>query len=457
MLARSYGPRLDHNQENPTLGPSHHTLHPTKTPARAGKGAAGPAPVTGGKGVGTAKAGRVLGAKDRNGGKRDGGDPAGLLFPSKPSTSQAGPSCQPSTSNAFRTPAPLRKLRASVELRTPAPGARPVNAGPPPMLLAEPEPEADAEADEEEKEEEEESDREVEYAGPSARDFDEPFIPDHPVQDYKNAGFGAAFGGMHLGGLADFGEWEREDAAARGSFRAELEEEVAKPSSLNSLGTSPSTQPMFPVPPKRRAPLSSKPSNSSLACPAPGSHKRTPSGMSTASALGSVRKAASTASSGASSLRRPLAPSSSSSSASSTKRPLPATSSLRAAGAARPASSSSLASSKPSLSASSFRKPAPPSTTPASTSAARPKPKPLALSRPASAASLRSTGTGARTPVPAPPMSARAEREEHDAQERALGAFGVVDTAGADLEMDLGFGDAAMENEGAPFVLDLKL
>lgn len=67
MLARSHGPRLDHNQENPRLH---------KTPARVGKNAAaaplaGPAPVTGGKGVltQTARSGRVLGAKDRNQGK----------------------------------------------------------------------------------------------------------------------------------------------------------------------------------------------------------------------------------------------------------------------------------------------------------------------------------------------------------------------------------------------------
>lgn len=69
MLARSQGPRLDPNQENPHR-------QPHKTPARpalAGKNAttAGPAPVTGGKGVlgQTARTGRVLGAKDRNQGK----------------------------------------------------------------------------------------------------------------------------------------------------------------------------------------------------------------------------------------------------------------------------------------------------------------------------------------------------------------------------------------------------
>lgn len=76
MLARSHGPRLDHNAEN--AGP--HLHH--KTPARplAGKsgqgGGAGGAPVTGGKGalMTTARTGRVLGAKDRNLGK--GSDPA---------------------------------------------------------------------------------------------------------------------------------------------------------------------------------------------------------------------------------------------------------------------------------------------------------------------------------------------------------------------------------------------
>ncbi|PRQ76127.1 hypothetical protein AAT19DRAFT_13149 [Rhodotorula toruloides] len=70
MLARSQGPRLDPNQENP-----HRQPHRTPArPALTGKNTAtaGPAPVTGGKGVlgQTARTGRVLGAKDRNQGKQ---------------------------------------------------------------------------------------------------------------------------------------------------------------------------------------------------------------------------------------------------------------------------------------------------------------------------------------------------------------------------------------------------
>lgn len=171
----------------------------------------------------TAKSGRVLGAKDRNGGKNgqqgassrclspggafvergrararagvgglasecsmscsrlhetDGSpllaDPSTLLFPAKPgaSTSQAqpGPSCAPRpVQQQFKTPLPNKTLRPAQELRTPATALRPRHA--PALMLGSPDVSMDVDVEQDQHEPQEEEDREVEYAGPSARDY----------------------------------------------------------------------------------------------------------------------------------------------------------------------------------------------------------------------------------------------------------------------------------------------
>ncbi|BGP17110.1 hypothetical protein JCM10213_003889 [Rhodosporidiobolus nylandii] len=443
MLARSHGLRLDHNQENPGAAALHHHHLPAKTPARAGKGVAGPAPTTGGKALlNTGKGGRVLGAKDRNGGKRDANEPAALLFPGKPSTSQAG--CR-TPLQQFKTPAARKTLRPASEMVTPATGVRPKHA--PPLMLATPD--VSVEMDEQPQEEEEESDREVEYAGPSARDYDEPFIPDYPEPDYKTAGYGAALRGMSLAGYEDPAEWEARDAVERGMLKIELDDQIAKREGLDILSTSPTSQPLFPVPPKRRAPLSAKPVNGASALPASSSARgRVPSAASVSS-TGAARKPLGSTSS-TSSLRRPLASSSTAaSSALGAKRPAPSTSSLRA-NPTRPGSG--LSSTKPSLSsASTLRKPLSTASSASSSTLSRPRPRPtpLSLSRPTSSASLRST-TNASAAAAAARGAAKKEQQD---QERELGIFGVVDDEGESALLD--FGEHGGMEEG--FKLDLDL
>ncbi|GEM07999.1 hypothetical protein Rt10032_c04g2016 [Rhodotorula toruloides] len=264
MLARSQGPRLDPNQENP-----HRQTH--KTPARpalTGKNTAtaGPAPVTGGKGVltQTARTGRVLGAKDRNQGKQGNAPEPGLLFTGKPSTSaqnaKAGPSCQSlqrqqPPPQQFKTPLPNRSLRPLQDFKTPATALRPKHA--PSMLVASPDVSLEVDVEEEQKQLDEEEDREVEYAGGSSRDYDEPYIPDWDEPDYKTAGFGEAAVSMPLVPQIDLEEWFREDERARKAFKAELDPEIEKPLALQEDD---SPQPIFPLP-RCRQPLGVKSKN----------------------------------------------------------------------------------------------------------------------------------------------------------------------------------------------------
>ncbi|GAA5980886.1 hypothetical protein JCM11641_004755 [Rhodosporidiobolus odoratus] len=411
MLSRSHAPRLDHNQENP--GTSHHHL-PTKTPARAGKSAAGPAPLTGGKGLlSTAKTGRVLGTKDRNGGKRDANEPAALLFPGKP---QAGPSCAPT--QQFKTPAARKTLlRPAAEMMTPATGVRPKHA--PPLVLGTPSPDVSMKEDEHRPEEDEESDKEVEYAGPSARDYDEPFIPDHLEPNYKAAAFGEALRGLSLGVYDE--DWNKRDATDRDGFQVEMDDVLTEPEALEISGAAPTSQPIFPIPTKRRARLSAKPSNSSISSVNVAVCTKSAFNSANPSAASSTRKPLAASSS---SLRRPPSATSTSSTAQRNKRPASTTSSLRATPSMRPGSS--LSSTKSSLSSSILRKPSNVDSTLPSSTLSRPRPTPLAVSRTGSSASLR-TGSSLKSVSSASATGGgSADKKAHEERERALGVFGVL-------------------------------
>ncbi|GAA5890449.1 hypothetical protein JCM8208_004877 [Rhodotorula glutinis] len=462
MLGRSQSTRFDHNQENP-----HAHLH-HKTPARAGKGApsAGPAPVTGGKGVlqqQTAKSGRVLGAKDRNGGKNGQQDPSTLLFPAKPGAStsqaQAGPSYAPRpVQQQFKTPLPNKTLRPAQELRTPATALRPRHA--PALMLGSPGVSMDVDVEEDEQEPQEEEDREVEYAGPSARDYDEPYRPDFPVPDFKTAGFGAAVRSMPLVGMEDAADWAEQDALERSSFKAEFDEGVSEHTALSAAAA---PQPLFPAP-KRRAPLAAKPANtSSLGSSVNGRARGPAASLAGSSAAGSARKAPAGS---AFAPRRPLgAPTSATTpgSTASSKAPVrggtqppprlgPMTTKPGSSSATKATSSSSLGTSRPLLARA-------PSTSSSllGSSVARPRPPPLALplSRPASASSLRSANSTSAAPLSPAQVAARRKADEQ-AAERELGAFGLVDDDGVDLAVDAGafqFGD----EESFKLDLDLEL
>ncbi|ORY89674.1 hypothetical protein BCR35DRAFT_300085 [Leucosporidium creatinivorum] len=249
MLSRSQRSNL--NQENPQLRPHSNSLHPTKTPARQALAGPSKSGLTGGKGLQTTTAkaaGRVLGAKDGNKGK--GAAESTLLFPGKTSTStsSAGPSCAPVK------PAPAPFLPS--QLRTPSPGLHKFAP-----LSFSPEVEPDVEVEQEEQELDLSEDREVQLAGKSSADYDEPFEPDFPLPNFKAAGFGAAFRATPFFPCEDLAEWEKRDEEERKAFKAELDEEIIKDDFIDSLFDS--TKPIFPVP-KRQA-LSSKTTNTSSA------------------------------------------------------------------------------------------------------------------------------------------------------------------------------------------------
>ncbi|GAA6055783.1 hypothetical protein JCM3770_004799 [Rhodotorula araucariae] len=456
MLARSHSSRLDHNQENP-----HAHLH-HKTPARAGKSAAaapGPAPVTGGKGVlhQTAKSGRVLGAKDRNGGKAGQQDPTALLFTGKPGASnsqaQAGPSCAPRhAQQQFKTPLPNKTFRSRQDLRTPATGVRPRHA--PPQMLGSPDVSMEADVEEQAQEPQEEEDREVEYAGPSAREYDEPYTPDHPEPDYKTAGFGAAIKSMPLVAMEDPADWAREDAKERGLFKAELDEAPMEHPFLASLD---SPQPLFPAP-KRRTPLTSKSANTPSAASTTFLRSRAPSALSASTGAPPARKLAFGASTA---VRRPLG---SSSTPATTRRPTMASSSSAPRGGAPAPSRLGMASSKPSLtapskpatSAAAVRKALSSASSLSSGGVTRPRPAPLTLSRPASSTSLRSATSGSGA-LASPALLAAQRKAETQAAERELGIFGIVESEGALEGMEEGMGAFRFGDEEGEFRLDLDL
>ncbi|GAA5956140.1 hypothetical protein JCM21900_002607 [Sporobolomyces salmonicolor] len=444
MLARTH--RLDHNQENPHTLP-YQSHHPTKTPARqplAGPSGKAAAPVTGGKGLlhTTGRTGRVLGAKDRNQAK-SGAPESALLFPGgKPSTSavQAGPSCAPVLSTSqrqqFKTPAPSKTFRPLADLQTPATALRPRHA---PMLVASPDVSMEMDAEEEQLEPEEEEDREVEYAGPSGRDYDEPYVPDCPELDYKRAGYGAMLREVSFLGTETHEEWEERDAEERKEMKVEMDELVFLETALDPL-VDPS-QPMFPLPPsKRRVPLLTKPPN-----PPSSSAAR----MRTVSALGSsvsgksADASARKPSTAVPSFRRPNLNPSASAPVTATRRTLGAIdSSLRTS--VRPGvPSTALSSTKPSLAASlsssTARKPlgraaTRPSSSLSTTSTNGSRPATLALKSTASSSSLRGVGgkssstSISSTATASSHAAARKKMAEAEAEEeRALGAFGIVD------------------------------
>ncbi|POY71099.1 hypothetical protein BMF94_5856 [Rhodotorula taiwanensis] len=459
MLARSHGPRLDHNAENPGAFQHH------KTPARpiAGKGAAPQAgPDTVGKGalLNTAWSGRVLGAKDRNLGKGE-QDSTGLLFPGgKPSTSQAqaGPSScapRPVRQQAFKTPLPNKTLRqlAPQDLRTPATALRPKRA--PLRELDSPDVSIDADVNEQPKEPEEEEDREVEYAGASARDYDEPYIPDWDEPDYKTAGYGDMLRSLPFGRFIDVEEALRQDQVELDSYRATLDEEIPPPPCLLD---SEADQPIFPLP-KTRAPLAAQPSTArpvqvprgtstgALGRSAPGSStSRTPLGASG----GSVRLQGSNAAPG--SRPRPQA-----------AAPSLIRSTLVKQSGQQQASASSM---RPPAGAAPIRKPLA-----TSSSSARPgAPVRPRLAPTGSARGLSSpAGSTLRSNVMSPAQLAAKRQADLEAAERELGAFGLADRDEGGLEVLLsgfegdglsqrGFGDESTgAGEAGEFRLSLDL
>ncbi|GAA6012865.1 hypothetical protein JCM11491_006205 [Sporobolomyces phaffii] len=454
MLQRPRG--LDHNQENShaMAGPSHHNH---KTPARPGKG---PATVTGGKGVLPPTAGRgVLGRKDGNQGKGGGPgkDPA-LLFPSKPSTSSAGPSQPPS----FKTPAPKpRSLRPLADLQTPATALRPKRA---PVLVPSPEAERVVEVDVEAEEQaklQAMMQNDVEYAGPSATDYEEPYEPECEVTDYKQANYGDLLRAMSFNGLETQEEWEARDAIERLQVEFPLEESLQ----IDSDPVEDDSAPLFPVPaskmpaaPVRRAPLASKPSQNALT-----------SSIRSSTALPPSRKPLNPSNS---SLRRPaLQPSLSAPStatrralASSTARPIPPpqTSSLSR-------STTATAARKPLAASTSSTRPA--SSLSQSSSQSRSRPPLLASTtrKPSFTAARPASSASALAAQKAQESKARAARKaREDAEEERLGAFGLTsDRDGGDVVDGLLLGDGVLElgaagafafgDDGQSFELDLGL
>jgi hypothetical protein len=456
-------------------------------------------------------------------------DSTGLLFPgAKPSTSQAqaGPSsCAPRPAQQqqqpFKTPLPNKTLRrlAPQDLRTPATALRPKRA--PPLELDSPDVSMEADAEQQPVEPQEEEDREVEYAGASARDYgallspprirqrsgkeahdqhftrtDEPYVPDWDEPDYKTAGIGAALRAIPWGKLGDVDEWLQQEELERRMFKATLDDEIPAPACESQTSycryqpamlTLPradlhdqddADQPMFPLP-KVRAPLAGKSRNqvgspATSTRPRPGAPAPGNAGLSASNArkqLGASAAARLPMSAGPNRPRPPLSQTSSQSS-------------LRASALQR---SSAQASSTMMPPPSMTRKPLTSQAIGGSSSAARlassTNSAPIRPTRPR----LAPTGLGRAMSSPAVTMNrlggpaqqqgssvsaaqlAANRRAELDAAEKALGAFGIVDSDSAGIDALLseleddglaarGFGDEALVPAAdSEFRLDLDL
>lgn len=313
---------------------------------------------------------------------------------------------------------------------------------------------------------------------------DEPYIPDYPEPDYKSAGFGAALKSMPLVAMEDPADWGREDELERASFQARLDDNVPEHAGAHSftgqhclslltpipsdLLAAAAPQPLFPAP-KRRAPLSAKPANTSSLASSTSGRARVPSSLAGSSAAGSARKPL--VGSSGTAARRAVAPASASATPGSA-RLTGGASRAPARGGMQPPSRLGLTSSKPGLTTATKAGPStsatsrplaarPPSTSSLSSAGTRPRPPPLSLplSRPGSSSSLRSA---ASTTAPLSPAQVAAQRKaEEQAAERELGIFGVVDgegEGGDDLaQLIEGEAGAFSFGDEASFSLDLDL
>lgn len=228
------------NQENP----QQQRALSTKTPLRQGLTTV--RKPLGGLRQTTARSTRVLGQKDGNIGKTS---TASLLFtaPSKPSTS-----CALTTSNPTVAHSPLssQSLHLPAHLRTPSPNVHKFAS----FSLS---PGLDEEVETEQSEElvEEIGDREVEIAGKSSRDYDELYVPDFALPDFKTAGYGRLLRSVPMIPCDDDFEVRDQDERKQIQATFPVERIVLKV-------VKPYTAFAFPVP--KRVALSSKSSNSIL-------------------------------------------------------------------------------------------------------------------------------------------------------------------------------------------------
>ncbi|KAK4703972.1 hypothetical protein P7C70_g2243, partial [Phenoliferia sp. Uapishka_3] len=238
-----------HNNQENSAQPAA-LQHPTKTPLRQQSqplkpGLTGGKARAGGGGEGllqTAKGGRVLGHKDGNQGK-SGADANIPVKVTKPSASTSGPIpvspiAGPAPSSALLSPTPQPILPS--HLRTPSPGLHRFAS----LSLLSPDVENEVEM-EEEAPEEEELDREVEYAGLSSVDYDEPYEPDFPMPDFKSADYGTLLRGLPMSNLDGHEAWEAQDAIDRESFKFTLDSELPSPDSKRAR-VEEASEPLFP-------------------------------------------------------------------------------------------------------------------------------------------------------------------------------------------------------------------
>lgn len=322
---------------------------------------------------------------------------------------------------------------------------------------------------------------------------DEPYVPDWDEPNYKTAGIGAALRAIPWGKLGDVDEWLQQEELERRMFKATLDDEIPAPACeceilyrhlARVILTPPRAdlhdqddgdQPMFPLP-KVRAPLAGKSRNQVHSpatstrlrpgAPAPGqaglsaSNTRKPLGASAAARLpmsaGPNRPRPPLAQTSSQSSLRASAMQRSSAQASSTIMPPPSTTRkpLTSQAIGGPPTVARLAS----------------STNSAPMRPTRPRLAPTGSGRAMSSPALSVNRLGGPaqqgSSVSAAHLAAH-RRAELEAAEKALGAFGIVDSdnAGVDallseLEDDglaaRGFGDEALV-PAADFRLDLDI
>ncbi|KAM0789587.1 hypothetical protein ACM66B_000396 [Microbotryomycetes sp. NB124-2] len=192
------------------------------------------------------KTARVLGRKDGNQGKSAVGDEQQQQ---QQQVSKAGPSkpAPSRTALALLSP-PQSRQNPPEQYRTPSPGVRR------PVILNF-SPEMDVEPEAEPQEPEIDLDQEVEYAGPSALAYEEPF-EDMSLPDFRTAGFGAAMRSLPLVSCIDYDDWVRQNDEDIKSHKVTLDDDLI---ACVATATLEDDQPVFPLP-ERKA-LQSKSSN----------------------------------------------------------------------------------------------------------------------------------------------------------------------------------------------------
>ncbi|KAK4054346.1 hypothetical protein OIO90_003579 [Microbotryomycetes sp. JL221] len=203
---------------------------------------------------------KVLGRKDVNLAKSVNGslqrqaEPSNAKLPTFKSEQNVERTAAPIEQTSAMLSPPPTKQALSAEFRTPSPGVRR-------SAVLNFSPESELESQMEPEEPPIDLDQEVEYAGPSALAFEEPFY-DPNIPDFKTTGFGETIRALPLLPCEDYDEWATKNDEEIRMHKVELDFESLEFDKNNAQHHSDDTsRPAFPLP--KRTALQAKSSNSS--------------------------------------------------------------------------------------------------------------------------------------------------------------------------------------------------